>query len=288
MPNGDQATSGLRVGQPFNPFGMFAGIVIPEALVRSPVLSPGAQLAYGRLARYAGADGKCFPAMATLAAEIGVSERQAQRCITELEGEKLLRRQKRFSGPAQTTNAFEFLWHEVFELGGGDGYDTRPVTDMSPKESQKTHNTDLDYPAMNRKKRDSRLEAGSCARQRKRYSGLREALAIYMAEPGVDGVYPSDRQTVDIVDAACGATEEQVIECLRYLYDERGLRPGTKHGPRQFSWFPTVVGDYFKRKREREHVANPVERAAAKREEAGWTTARVDWMTDAIEIDGSV
>jgi hypothetical protein len=58
MPIGDQATSGLRVGQPFNPFGMFAGIVIPETQGRSPVLSPGAKLAYGRLARYAGADGK--------------------------------------------------------------------------------------------------------------------------------------------------------------------------------------------------------------------------------------
>src|SRR5262249_5898057 len=108
------------LGEPFNPYGLFTGIFIPEALARSPIISAGAKLAYGRLVRYGGSDGECYPAMATLAAEIGVGERQAQRYVKELEREGLLRRRTRFSGGAQTSNAFEFLWHQVFEGGGGD------------------------------------------------------------------------------------------------------------------------------------------------------------------------
>ena len=52
-----------EVGQPFNPFRLFTGIIIPEALVRSNLVSPGAKMAYGRLTRYAGQDGMCFPAV---------------------------------------------------------------------------------------------------------------------------------------------------------------------------------------------------------------------------------
>ena len=81
----------LEVGQPFNPFGLFTGIFVPDALVRSTAISAGAKLAYGRLARYAGQDGKCYPAVHTLASEIGVSERQTQNYLTELEAQKLIR-----------------------------------------------------------------------------------------------------------------------------------------------------------------------------------------------------
>ena len=42
------------------------------------LVSAGAKLAYGRLARYAGQDGNCYPAVVTLGAEIGVGSRQAQ------------------------------------------------------------------------------------------------------------------------------------------------------------------------------------------------------------------
>jgi hypothetical protein len=75
----------MQVGQPFNPFRLFTGIFIPEGLVRANGISPGAKLAYGRLARYAGQDGRCYPSMGALAAEIAVGERQARKYITELE-----------------------------------------------------------------------------------------------------------------------------------------------------------------------------------------------------------
>lgn len=65
-----------RIGQPFNPFGLFTGIFIPDGMVRSTSISPGAKLTYARLTRYAGQDGKCYPAVETLAAEIAISARR--------------------------------------------------------------------------------------------------------------------------------------------------------------------------------------------------------------------
>ena len=87
------------------------------ALVRSDLVSPGAKMAYGRLVRYGGQDGRCFPAVETLGQEIGVGERQAQRYLSELEREKLIRRRSRFSDQGQTSNDIEFLWHPLFQHG---------------------------------------------------------------------------------------------------------------------------------------------------------------------------
>jgi hypothetical protein len=73
----------MRVGQPFNPFGLFTGIFIPEALMRAKNISLGAKVTYGRLARYAGQKGDCYPSVKTLAAELATSERQTQRYLRE-------------------------------------------------------------------------------------------------------------------------------------------------------------------------------------------------------------
>jgi hypothetical protein len=268
----------MNIGQPFNPFRLFTGIFIPEGLVRAKGISPGAKLAYGRLARYAGQDGRCYPSVGTLASEIGIGDRQAQKYIAELERKGLLRRVSRYSDGAQTSNAFEFLWHGLFEgvndRSGAAVNDNSlpPVNDCSPKESQieesqleESHNHDLDYPPTNRKNRDSRLGASSNAGYRQ-YPRLREALADYMTLPGdEDRIYPTQRVVVDIINAAGGASEAAVIECLRYLRQERGLLPGTKNGPRHFSWFKTVVADYFSQKHEREFVAGNLSREAERR-----------------------
>ena len=104
-------------GEPFNPYHMFTGLFIPEGLVRCSSIRMGAKMAWARLARYAGADGRCYPAVKTLAAEIGVGERQAQRYLTELERAKLIRRTCRFADGAQTSNGFEFLWHDLIRGG---------------------------------------------------------------------------------------------------------------------------------------------------------------------------
>ena len=50
-PQDRQGPTTFMVGQPFNPYRLFTGIFIPEALVRSKLVSVGAKMAWGRLAR---------------------------------------------------------------------------------------------------------------------------------------------------------------------------------------------------------------------------------------------
>jgi hypothetical protein len=227
-----------------------------------------------------------------LAAEIGIGMRQTQRYIGELERERLIRRVSRFSSESngQSSNFFEFLWHPLLEGASdpsGEGVtdvSSPRVTDPSPKESQdeesqseESHNRDLDYPPTNRKKRDSRLEGGSGGGCRP-YSRLRETLAEYMMLDSAERIEPSDRIVVDVMNAAGGATEAEVLECLRYLRQERGLLPGTKHGPRHYSWFKTVVADYFTQKRDRDLVIGKLGGY-----QAGLSADEFDAMTGALE-----
>ena len=261
-------TGSVQPGEPFNPYRMFTGLFIPEGLARSNLISAGAKLAYGRLARYAGQDGHCYPSMRALASEIGIGDRQAQKYIRELERARLIRRIQRFSGSAQTSNSFEFLWHVLF--GGmndrsGEGVNDNslpPVNDSSPKESptEESHSqevkTDLDYLLHFGNEIDppaGTSEPSKC----KLYPYVRECLARYMQSPGDAKDYPSERMVVDIMDAAGTDDEQEVVAALKYFYDERGLKPFTENGPKSFAWFKTVLQDYFTKKRRREAAANP-------------------------------
>jgi hypothetical protein len=300
----------MKPGDPFNPYRLFNGLFVPEALAQFSDVSPGAKLAYGRLARYAGQNGKCFPATDTLGAELGVSERQARRYVMELEKAGFIRRNPRFHGLGQASNEFEFLWHPVFESdrqgseagegrtdtsGGRQTHASARGADRCVRgreslkkvisgESHLEDNHDLDCLLTNRKNRDSQSGYGSpsiC----KQYPRLREALCRYMMSgPEDDRIYPRDRHLVDIMDAARGETEEAVIACLRYLYFERGLKQGTKNGPRSFAWFATVVQDYFSKREERLEVANPTRFAEWEdRNEAGsLSREQFDELTTAL------
>jgi len=75
----------MKPGERFNPYGLFNGSFLPEQISRFKRLSLGAKVIYGRLCRFAGEDGDVFPALRTLADETGISERQAQRYIHEVE-----------------------------------------------------------------------------------------------------------------------------------------------------------------------------------------------------------
>jgi hypothetical protein len=102
---------------------------------------------------------------------------------------------------------------------------------------------------------------------------------------GEDPILPSDRLVVDVMNAGAGASEQEVMECLGYFFNERGLRPGSRHGPRYFKWFITTVGDYFAQKHQREGVWRPdakqsQDRMMSRADEK----AEFDRMTEAIEI----
>jgi hypothetical protein len=285
----------LQPGEPFNPYRMFVGLFIPEGLARSRSVSAGAKLIWGRLARYAGEDGRCYPTMKSLGLEVGIGGRQAQKYVVELEKAKLIRRVSRFTARAQTSNAFEFLWHELFETAlnyrspeGANDDSPRGANDRSYKESQIEESQfeeqrDPDYLSLNRKKRDT--PPGVCSPSVcQQYPKVRNCLARYMCLPGDEIEYPSDRMVVEILDAAGTYDELEVISTLDYLYDKRGLKPFTQHGPRSFAWFKTVLQDHFTKKGQREEAANPSGHYEwESRNEARWLKRHSGTMNTAIE-----
>src|SRR3989338_2013548 len=95
-----------------NPYKKFNGIHIPEGITKIPIskLSHGAKICYGRLARYAGADGICFPRIKTLAEEIGVKRRAVDSYIKELKDFGLIEAQRR---GLNKSNKYYFLDHNV-------------------------------------------------------------------------------------------------------------------------------------------------------------------------------
>ena len=111
-----------QVGQVFIPRQVLnSGIFVPDSLLACRAISDGAKLLWARLARYAGARGQCFPLLSTVAADLGRSERQIQRYLAELIHEQFVIAQQR---GFNKSNAYQFLWHPVFDLHW--------TTDLSP------------------------------------------------------------------------------------------------------------------------------------------------------------
>ena len=67
-----------------NPYRMFKGAFLPNAILECEELSQSAKLMWARLAQFSGKNGKCYPKMTDLAKGIGVSEAQAKRVIKQL------------------------------------------------------------------------------------------------------------------------------------------------------------------------------------------------------------
>ena len=152
------------VGDVFNPYSLFNGAFIPEALCRLASVPPGAKICYGRLVRYGGEDGKCHPSVPTIAAEIGVSDRQCRTYLRQLEEQRFVRRASRGKGHS---NRYEFLWHSVFQdeqprkdtsvLGRKDT-SANPGRILPPEESQEEERTveqklDCSLPVSDRKEK---------------------------------------------------------------------------------------------------------------------------------------
>ena len=99
------------IGQAFSPYKLFTGIFIPEGVCKCPDLSAGAKIVYGRLCRFAGEDGKAYPAVPTVGRELGISGKQARRYVRELEEKNFIRADRE---PGRTSH-YVFLWHAAFE-----------------------------------------------------------------------------------------------------------------------------------------------------------------------------
>lgn len=272
-PEGNGVTATVSGGPSFVP--------VPCEIMRIPRsdLSFGAKCLYGRLHLYGHKTGICNPSHTTLAREVGVSDRHVRKLLNELRECGLVKwertrssarftvmppaafhiRQRNCSSALRKRNGSSNVKRNT---SSGQTGTTVPTTRGVSKEAfSKEETTDSDCLPTNRKPRDSRADVGLPLSRCKQYPRLRDLVARYMMtnprDPTEEKVYPRDRHVVEIVNASGGESEDDVMACLQYLYNERGLRPGTRNGPRHFSWFPTVVKDYFDRQREREEAANP-------------------------------
>lgn len=88
------------------------GIFVPDGIWDAWDIPPAARLIYGRLSRYAGQDGHCFPSVRAVASAFGISARQTQSHLSALERHGLIRREPRAGLSGQTSNEFLFLWSE--------------------------------------------------------------------------------------------------------------------------------------------------------------------------------
>lgn len=129
----------MNIGQKFNPFKLFVGAFIPNALMKCKKISQGSKLCYARLSQYAGQNGYAYPKMETLADEIGVSLSQVKRYIKELVSYGLItiespRGKDKLN---HLNNKYYFNWHEIFEcneLSEQVIYEPSEKTEYEPSE----------------------------------------------------------------------------------------------------------------------------------------------------------
>ncbi len=79
---------------------------VPNCVLRSRTLSSGAKVLYGVLLSYAWQDGACHPDQATMAADLGCTDRQVRRGLKELEEEHLVQVHRR---GLQQPNLYEIM-----------------------------------------------------------------------------------------------------------------------------------------------------------------------------------
>jgi DNA-binding transcriptional MocR family regulator len=112
-----------------NPFRLFTGAMVPEWLMVRTEVSPGAKLAYARLARYAGQKGVAFPRLERLGSDLGVSRDQARRYVAELVKHGLITSK---TGGFHRANRYHFLDHEWMSKRGGKSATPRGSKSATP------------------------------------------------------------------------------------------------------------------------------------------------------------
>ena len=151
-------------GEFYNPWRLFIGCVIPNAISRSTELSSTAKLVFGKLCQYAGQNGQAYPSYKTLAGDVGVERRQAIRAVKELVDYGLIKPVGRRKGDGGfTSNIYAFLWHQTFSDDGltdpGDKNDTRGgVTNVTTPQCHKRHHLVSDMSPKENHTRESNSE----------------------------------------------------------------------------------------------------------------------------------
>lgn len=164
-------------GEFYNPWRLFIGCIIPNAVSRSTELSSTAKLVFGKLCQYAGQNGQAYPSYKTLAGDVGVERRQAIRAVKELVDYGLIKPVGRRKGDGGfTSNIYAFLWHHTFSDDGltdpGDKNDTRGgVTNVTTPQCHKRHHLVSDMSPKENHTRESDSEKTTTEEIRLLFSG---------------------------------------------------------------------------------------------------------------------
>ena len=134
----------MQTGQTFNPYRLFVGAFIPNVLMEYAGISQGAKLIWARLAQYAGEKGEAYPAIDTLAKDVGMEERQCRRYLNQLENKKFIKvlRAQGFDKVLHKTNRYIFLWNEIFstyDRSSADTYDRQRESVVRESKEKNTH-----------------------------------------------------------------------------------------------------------------------------------------------------
>ena len=158
------------IGKRFSPYKQFRRVsVIPNTLMRYTGLSHGAKLIWARLAQYAGADGRAYPAVGTLAQDVGLKKRHTQNLLAELKTKGFIESEL---GPR--ANAYYFLFHQALieeEVQGNASRDakscTTPMQDDAPTHARECttpmqNDAPKEIKEKNQKKKTTTPNAGRC------------------------------------------------------------------------------------------------------------------------------
>jgi len=110
----DKQALPYREGQQFNPYGLFAGLYIPDCVAKTKLLSPLEKLVWGRLCKRAGKDGRCYPSLTRIASDLGISRNGAIKSVASLVSKGFLEKHRQ---PGRRTNHYVFLWHSCLNEG---------------------------------------------------------------------------------------------------------------------------------------------------------------------------
>jgi len=127
-----ECDGGERLLPYINPYRLFTGSLVPNWLLERTEVSQGAKLAYARLSQHAGKNGFAWPKRETLAAELGVTPRQIDRYLKELDAHRLVEVERLGLTKA---NRYRFRMHEWMSTFESTSMSTQESTDTSSQDS---------------------------------------------------------------------------------------------------------------------------------------------------------
>lgn len=216
-------------------------IQVDLRILYSDDLSPTAKLAYGRLALYAGKNGRCTPSHDTMASQVRVSTSRIRAVLKELRDCGLIDWKQTGSACSYTVFGPECLKTSsqsvcLQAVGVSVKCQQKEVENRGSGKDVR----DIDGPFSEKRKSPASSPPKSKPIQ---YPKVSKMLAMYRAggNPPKKQDYPSDAMTAEIVHAAKFREEQWILDELVHLHNVRDLRWGSQNGPKSFKWFITVI-----------------------------------------------